>query len=76
MAAGSTAPHGSAQLAGCRYTPQQLRHDHPPADPAEDGVIERGPDDPDAEDHDPGDESYLRQVGQRTEERKLINRPR
>jgi hypothetical protein len=39
-------------------------------------VIERRPDDPDAEDHDPGDEGCLRQVCQRTEERKLINLPR
>jgi hypothetical protein len=39
-------------------------------------VIERRPDDPDAEDRDPGDEGCLRQVRQRTEERKLINLPR
>jgi hypothetical protein len=39
-------------------------------------VIERRPDDPDAEDRRPGDEGYLRQVAQRTEERKLMSLPR
>jgi hypothetical protein len=39
-------------------------------------VIERRPDYPDAEDHRPGDEGYLRQVAQRTEERKLMSLPR